>query len=52
MKKYMTPDLSELLFEDVLMNSNEDNVTEDPVAGDNYDEEDGWGTSSAAMIAD
>lgn len=42
MKKYMTPDLSELLFEDVLVTSDDDNITTDPADGDNYDQEDGW----------
>ncbi|MGM9550721.1 MAG: hypothetical protein ACI3XA_00515 [Clostridia bacterium] len=41
MKKYMTPALSELLeLEDVLANSELDNVTDDPATGDDYDKED------------
>lgn len=39
MKKYMTPELSELLFEDVLLNSDDDNLVPDP-GNDGYDGED------------
>lgn len=41
MKKYMTPELSDLfLLEDVLLDSAVDNVENDPASGDDYDKED------------
>lgn len=40
MKKYMTPELSELfMLEDVLANSELDNTTGDPAGDDGYDNE-------------
>lgn len=41
MKKYMTPELSELfMLEDVLADSSLDNVGEDPAGDDGYDKPD------------
>ncbi len=50
MKKYMTPELSELfVLEDVLANSDSDNIGGDPVGGDDgYDSE----NSGFEIIAD
>ena len=48
MKKYMTPELSELLaLEDVLANSDLDNTDDDPVGDDGFDDE-----SDTLIIAD
>lgn len=48
MKKYMTPELSELLtLEDVLADSEDDNLGDDFVTDDNFDDE-----SDTLIIAD
>ncbi len=49
MKKYMTPELSELFkLEDVLSDSDSDNVTDDPAGSDGFDQE----SDGFAVIAD
>lgn len=49
MKKYMTPELSELfILEDVLADSDLDNVGGDPAGDDGFDSE----TESFELIAD
>ena len=41
MKKYMTPELSELfMLEDILVNSDDDNIFEDPFEDGTHDAED------------
>ena len=48
MKKYMTPELSELLtLEEVLADSEDDNLGDDFVGGDGFDDE-----SDELIIAD
>lgn len=48
MKEYLKPCLQEILLEDVLTNSELDNVGGDPAPDDNYDNESEWG----GLIAD
>ena len=48
MKEYLKPSLQEILLEDVLANSDLDNIGGDPTPDDDYDGESEWN----GLIAD
>ena len=47
-KKYYTPSVEEYILEDVLADSDLDNIGGDPAPDDNYDDESSW----EGLIAD